>query len=275
VDITGLLNMIDTTTGQITIRLDGDRGDVAIGGNGESGLVSVLDGDGRTRVSLEPLGNGARFRLRDDENQLIAELVAALNVAVFTVGGSGFDGNVVVRNAAGTDAIRLDGRDGEITVHDDDGRPTVLLNGETGDVTLAGADAAEEFEIAASSAAISRGTVVVIDTDGRLRESTRDYDRRVAGVLAGAGKHRPGVILGQHSGETGYWRPVALAGRTYCKLDATSCPIEVGDLLTTAMTPGHAMKATDPQRAFGAVIGKALEPLSDGRGLAPILVALQ
>jgi hypothetical protein len=213
--------------------------------------------------------------LRDDENQQVAELVAALNTAVFALGGSGFDGNVIIRNAAGTDAIRLDGRDGEITVHDDDGRPTVLLNGDTGDVTLAGADAAEEFEIAPASGPISSGTVVVIDADGKLRESTQDYDRRVAGVLAGAGKYRPGVILGRQAGETGHWRPVALAGRTYCKVDATSSPIEVGDLLTTARTPGHAMKATDPKRAFGAVIGKALERLSDGTGLAPILVALQ
>jgi hypothetical protein len=35
------------------------------------------------------------------------------------------------------------------------------------------------------------------------------------------------------------------------------------------------MKATDPTRAFGAVIGKALEPLDAGEGLIPILVALQ
>jgi hypothetical protein len=38
---------------------------------------------------------------------------------------------------------------------------------------------------------------------------------------------------------------------------------------------GHAMKAADPRRAFGAVIGKALRPLPAGRGLVPILVALQ
>jgi hypothetical protein len=35
------------------------------------------------------------------------------------------------------------------------------------------------------------------------------------------------------------------------------------------------MKATDPARAFGAVIGKALGSLESGRGLIPILVALQ
>jgi hypothetical protein len=35
------------------------------------------------------------------------------------------------------------------------------------------------------------------------------------------------------------------------------------------------MKASDPERAFGAVIGKALRPISEGRGVVPILVALQ
>ena len=35
------------------------------------------------------------------------------------------------------------------------------------------------------------------------------------------------------------------------------------------------MKAADPARAFGAVIGKALRPLAAGRGLIPILVVLQ
>ena len=51
--------------------------------------------------------------------------------------------------------------------------------------------------------------------------------------------------------------------------------IEIGDLLTTSPTPGHAMKADDPLKAFGTVIGKALRPLAAGQGLLPILIALQ
>ena len=47
------------------------------------------------------------------------------------------------------------------------------------------------------------------------------------------------------------------------------------DLLTTSASPGHAMKASEPLRAFGAVIGKALRPLAEGQGLIPILIALQ
>jgi hypothetical protein len=68
---------------------------------------------------------------------------------------------------------------------------------------------------------------------------------------------------------------LALVGKVYCKVDATFLPIEVGDLLTSAPTLGHAMKAADSQRAFGAVVGKALEALPKGKGLIPILVCLQ
>jgi hypothetical protein len=45
--------------------------------------------------------------------------------------------------------------------------------------------------------------------------------------------------------------------------------------LTTSPTPGHAMKAVDALKAFGAVIGKALKPLDRGVDMIPILVTLQ
>jgi len=66
-----------------------------------------------------------------------------------------------------------------------------------------------------------------------------------------------------------------LVGKVYCKVDSRYAAIEVGDLLTTSPTPGHAMKALDREQAFGAVIGKALRPLAEGQGLIPILIALQ
>jgi hypothetical protein len=68
---------------------------------------------------------------------------------------------------------------------------------------------------------------------------------------------------------------VALMGKVFCNVDASYESVEVGDLLTTSNTPGHAMKASDSSRAFGAVIGKALRPLREGKALVPILVALQ
>ncbi|MFZ0514226.1 MAG: hypothetical protein WAM14_21655 [Candidatus Nitrosopolaris sp.] len=69
--------------------------------------------------------------------------------------------------------------------------------------------------------------------------------------------------------------PIALMGKTSCKVDATHGAIETGDLLTTSATSGHAMKTTHPLKAFGSVIGKALCQLKTGKGLIPILVVLQ
>ena len=109
---------------------------------------------------------------------------------------------------------------------------------------------------------------------GSLRLADQPYDRRVAGVVSGAGGMRPGLILGRKS-EVGSAVGIGLAGRVFCKVDATSHPIEAGDLLTTSPTPGRAMAAIDRARAFGSVLGKALQPLPTGQGLIPVLVSLQ
>jgi hypothetical protein len=69
--------------------------------------------------------------------------------------------------------------------------------------------------------------------------------------------------------------PIALMGKVYCKVDAQYGAIEIGDLLTTSATPGHAMKAADPTKAFGAILGKALKGMDAGVGSIPVLVALQ
>ncbi len=58
-----------------------------------------------------------------------------------------------------------------------------------------------------------------------------------------------------------------------CKVDAGYGAIEVGDLLTTSETPGHAMKARNPK--LGTIIGKALEPLEQGQGIIKISVTLR
>jgi hypothetical protein len=142
----------------------------------------------------------------------------------------------------------------------------------TGDIRLTGQDLAENFEISTRMA--EPGTVMVINNDGSLRESHQSYDKRVAGIVSGAGDFRPAIILGKHGTEPGVV-PIALFGRAFCKVDAEHCPVETGDLLTTSSTPGHAMKAVDQTRAFGTVIGKALQPLAKGQGLIPILIALQ
>ena len=142
-----------------------------------------------------------------------------------------------------------------------------------GDILLPGADCAEHFDVADSDS-VEPGSVVVIDPDGGgLRQSCEAYDLKVAGVVSGAGSYRPGVVLDNRPQSAGRL-PVSLVGKVFCKVDARYAPIDIGDLLTSSPTPGHAMKATDPTRAFGAIIGKALRPLGTGRDVIPILVAL-
>jgi hypothetical protein len=141
----------------------------------------------------------------------------------------------------------------------------------TSDITLS--DCAEDFDVSVAEQT-EPGTVMVLDNDGLLRESRQAYDKRVAGVISGAGDFRPGIILGKQQSQNNRM-PIALLGKAYCKVDAQYSPVEVGDLLTTSPTPGHAMKAGDPLNAFGSVIGKALRRLQSGQDLVPILIALQ
>jgi hypothetical protein len=143
----------------------------------------------------------------------------------------------------------------------------------TGDIRLSNADFAEDFDISGTEP-ITPGTVMVLDDHGALRPSATPYDKRVAGVVSGAGSFEPGIILDRHE-INGNRMPIALLGKVYCMTDASYCPIEVGDMLTSSPTAGHGMKATDPALAFGAILGKALRPVREGRELIPILVALQ
>jgi hypothetical protein len=142
----------------------------------------------------------------------------------------------------------------------------------TGDVLLSGADLAEQFEIVGERTA-EPGCVVVLAGQDAVRVSEQPYDHRVAGVISGAGSYRAAVILDRR--ESTNRQALALSGKTWCKVDADHGAIKLGDLLTTSPTPGHAMRAEQKDQAFGAVLGKALGDFPSGRGILPILVALQ
>src|SRR5262245_3570556 len=147
-----------------------------------------------------------------------------------------------------------------------------------------GADFAENFDVnvettcsEAMAPKVKAGMVVSIDptNPGKLSLSTQAYDRRVAGVISGAGGVKPGMVMSQEGTLVDGKQPVALSGRVYCWVDASLGAIEPGDLLTTSSTPGHAMKVTDTAKAQGAIIGKAMTGLKEGKGLALVLVTLQ
>lgn len=148
-----------------------------------------------------------------------------------------------------------------------------------------GADLSEHFDIEpargqtqeATPRAARPGMVACIDPEnpGKLMLSSRAYDRRVAGIISGAGGVKPGMLMSQAGSIADGSQPVALTGRVYCFVDAGPGAIEPGDLLTTSDTPGHAMKVTDHARAQGAILGKAMSSLKDGQGLVLVLVTLQ
>jgi hypothetical protein len=144
----------------------------------------------------------------------------------------------------------------------------------SGAIQTLGRDCAEAFELADDCMG-EPGTVLVAGEDGRLSPCSAAYDKAVVGIISGAGDEQPGLVLGGARPDAGPCAPVALIGRAWCKVDAGFGAIAVGDMLTTSLTPGHAMKAGDPMRAPGSIIGKALKSLADGRGMVPVLVTLQ
>ena len=179
------------------------------------------------------------------------------------------DGSALkLRNASGTTKITLD------TDVSGDGRVT------TDELEIkGGSDLSETFDVSGGYgvAAPEPGMVVSINPSnpGRLTISGRPYDRMVAGVVSGAGGIETGLIMGQEGSVADGSVPVALTGRVYVYVDAAYGAVQPGDLLTTSETPGHAMKVTDYGRSQGAILGKAMTALPEGRGLVLMLVSLQ
>jgi hypothetical protein len=139
-----------------------------------------------------------------------------------------------------------------------------------------GADVAEPFNVNHPDKP-DPGMVVAIDRQhpGELHIADQAYDKTVAGIISGANGVNPGLTLKQKGTSADGDQPVALSGRVYCLCDASYGPIEPGDLLTSSATPGHAMAVKDHTRAQGAIIGKAMATLTEGKGLVLVLVTLQ
>lgn len=241
----------------------------------------VRNGSGGAGLLVESSGNGVN--VRSENGPVGVDVVMARGTAVAATGGDSNHAALVASAASGAIAIRAFGRCefsagakilGDVTIGSQEtGETTIHLDAIQGDIRLLRADCAEDFDVAGADE-IEPGTVMVIDHGGGLKASAQAYDKRVAGVISGAEGYRPGIIL-DRQGSRADRMPMALIGKVYCKVDARYSPIEVGDLLTTSPTPGHAMRATDPLKAFGAVLGKALHGLARGQGLLPILVSLQ
>ncbi len=139
---------------------------------------------------------------------------------------------------------------------------------------ITGADLAEKFP---TTDTVEAGMVVEIDPDnpGHLRKAQGAYNTRVAGVVAGANGLPTGIVLGNLEGSERH-TAIAMSGRVWVYADATERAIEPGTLLTTSDKPGYAMAVRDKDRAQGAILGKAMTRLEQGKtGMVLVLVNLQ
>lgn len=203
-------------------------------------------------------GGGGSVYVRTDSGNASASMAAT---------SSG--GQIYCRNSAGDITVTIDGQ-----YSDGYGRVKTQVLEITG-----GADLSEQFTVSAAEQIkrLEPGLVVSIDPEnpGELQVSRTAYDRKVAGVISGAGGVRTGMLMGQDGSVADGQHPVALTGRVYVQADASGGAIEPGDLLTSSAIPGHAMKVTDHDLANGAILGKAMTGLADGQGLVLVLVSLQ
>src|SRR5215467_2781666 len=181
----------------------------------------------------------------------------------------GFGGSFT--NFAGGNILR--GVNNTTVVFRVDGSGTVFANG---GLQPGGADFAESIAVTGERNQYQPGDLLVIDDlgDRRVKLADRSYSPLVAGIYS----TKPGVLASPYTMDDSNLArevPLAIVGIVPCKVSAENGPIAVGDLLVTSSTPGYAMKGTDRSRMLGAVVGKALEPLREGKNVIQVLVTLQ
>jgi len=120
---------------------------------------------------------------------------------------------------------------------------------------------------------VKPGDVLVIDRDtaGLMRRGFEGHDSGVVGVVLDS--QSPALSGEEVEAETALHAEVAIAGVVNCKVDATYGAIWPGNLLVTSPTSGHAMRTESPLP--GTIVGKALEPLEEGKGTIRVLVMLR
>ncbi len=283
---------VERDSGEVGIGIDAPAANLHVAGQADTGTIMIApsesagseDGFSQLRLVEDSDGTFGMDIFYDGENNQL-EVWGTEGGNAMTYGP-----HMVITRNQGRVGIQTDNPQASLGVKLISGTTTIIRGLDSADQTVfrltdtgrvickaveitGGGDLVEPFE---TVGACEPGTVVVIDQHepGRLVASTTAYDRRVAGVVSGAGGVNPGLTLSQDGvldGET----LVALSGRVYVKCSAENGAIAPGDLLVSAALAGHAMRASEPERSLGAVIGKAMSALEGGTGLVLILVNLQ
>lgn len=244
-----------TLTGRIAHISSADVTGLVLTGTFPEVLLYDSNGTANSRI-FQMMQDGGLAKIR-----VINDAISALtldNVQVWNLS----TGNVGIGTSAPTAKLHVAG----------DGRVT-------GNLTVDGNLAAKYQDVAEwvpAAKALPPGTVVTLNpTQSNFVEaSSKAYDTRVAGVIS----DQPGIALGEQ-GENKVL--VATTGRVRMKVDATSAPIKIGDLLVTSDKEGVAMKSIPINfggveiHRPGTLIGKALEPLAKGEGEILVLLSLQ
>jgi hypothetical protein len=256
------------------------------GGNA-IGVYGLITGGARDSLAMFGRNDGAAGTGGLFQNTSAANPYAALQgasagsgpaIQAYALGsGAAFEAN----SGSGSPDVAVFKRNG-VNVARIDSAGIGYFNGGTQN---SGADVAEAFEVAGGVASVEPGDVLVIATtrDRAVERSRQAFSTRVAGVYA----TKPGVLLTEwpvaDPGQAAQvdpanpldpampsggvapaapappaMVPLGIVGVIPTKVTAENGAIRAGDLLVTAATPGHAMKAgTNPP--MGSVLGKALE----------------
>lgn len=128
------------------------------------------------------------------------------------------------------------------------------------------ADVAEWVKVSES---VEPGDVLELDPNvfSTYRLATSACSSLVTGVVSSS----PGLVLGDAEAR----QPralLALVGVVPARVANEGGPIMPGDLLVTSSTPGHAMRWAGPDPCPCALVGKALEPMTDAAGMILVLL---
>jgi len=229
----------------------------AIGANakvGESNAL-ILGGSGKNAVAVG-IGTAAPY----SDYALDVETIKSNGV---------INGGVVVNASGGNLYLGMTN-----TVH----KFRVDTNGVAyadGGFVASGADFAESVAVRGQRSLYQPGDLLEIASGAHrtLTLSQLSYSTRVAGIYS----TKPGVLASPHAMDEKMDDevPLAVVGIVPCKVTTENGAIHEGDLLVASSRAGYAMKGTDRRRMLGAVVGKALEPLSKGTGSIQVLVTLQ